>query len=135
LAACFVYLTQLRSVCFSLKYDFSDPLYFVVDALGRLKSPHLEELTVVLSSLEPDLLDEDAWSELDLLLESPHFAPTLRAITFRAPHNAFRSQEGLMAAAARDQWIAEQLPLCAARGIVRSMSPLPGDDIEDDIEE
>jgi hypothetical protein len=121
----FAFLTQLRSVCFSLKYDFPEPLEFVVDALGRLKSPHLEELTVVLSSLEPDLLDEDAWSELDLLLESPRFAPTLRAITFRAPHDAFRSQEGLMAAAARDQWIAERLPLCAARGIVRSLSPHP----------
>jgi hypothetical protein len=121
----FAFLAELRSVGFSFEYDIPQPLEFVVQALRHLTSPYVQELTVTLFPFERDLPNYDAWSELDLLLESPRFAPTLRAITFRAPPDAFRSQEGLMAAAARDQYIAEQLPLCAARGIVRSLSPHP----------
>jgi hypothetical protein len=127
----FAFLTQLRSLILQLSsYLFpghpNEHARSMFSALRHLRSPHLQELTIILQADICDQPDLDAWSDLGSLLETTQSPFTLHTLTFWFLENTDPASAATIKF--RERWVAERFPLCAARGILRvhSQKGVPG---------
>jgi hypothetical protein len=92
-------------------------VWFLLEALRRLTSLSLEELSITLPRAKCHQLDLDTWTALGLLLDSPRFHPTFRTLSFKFAWGWLKATH--QEAQARELWIAERFPVCASRGILQ----------------
>jgi hypothetical protein len=118
MATCFTFLTQLRRLSFDLiQQEDYESVRPVLQAMRHLTSPHLVSLKIHIS-LAQDLssYDFDLWFELGTLIDSPRFSRSLHELAFEFCDWGDAAKQS---ARARDTWVAEMFPLCAARGILQ----------------
>jgi hypothetical protein len=118
IARCFTFLTQLRHLSFDLiQQEANESVQLVLQAMRHLALPHLDSLHVQIWLVQGlSSYDFDSWSELGTLIDSPRFSRSLHKLAFK-----FLDWGGVAvdSAEARDMWVAEKFPLCAARGILQ----------------
>ena len=123
LASCFTFLAELRYLYLGIIQQRDDDdagVRLVLQALRQLTSPHLRSLTIyVVLSQKMSSYAFDAWSELGKLIDSPQFSRTLCELVIEFQDSEWRNIEAVQA---RDAWVAEKFPLCAAHGILRIYS-------------
>jgi hypothetical protein len=118
IARCFTFLTQLRRLSFHLSQrEDNDGVRLVLQAMRHMESTHLASLTVYIDSIQ-DLssYDFDSWFALGTLIDSPRFSRSLHELAFDFCDWGDAAKQS---ARARDTWVAEMFPLCAARGILQ----------------
>jgi hypothetical protein len=101
--------TCLRSVQIKLDSGYDDT-GLVMQMLSQISSARIEEVGLIISAGEDDLVDEVRWDEIDAALQHSSFSG-LRSVNVRVVQRVGWNSDAV-------PWVMDHMPQCHARGIL-----------------